>query len=366
VEKAKINARQLFFLILLFELGTAIVIPLGIEAKQDAWLAILTGMAGGLLLFLVYHRLYQFYPDIPLTSYVQKIIGRFVGKLIALIYIIYFLYIAARDLRDFGELLLTFAYPETPLFLLNTIMIFTVGYAVYKGIEVLARTGELFFVLIYLLAVSGFVLIVVTGLIDLNKLKPVLEEGFQRVIKETLTQTLYVPFGEVVVFTMLLPYLNKPAKAKFVGVSAMALSGFNLALTMAVNIAVLGADVCSRSPFPLLTTIQRIEVADFLERLDVYFMIALVIGSFFKVAVFFYAAVVGIADLFRVQEHTKLVYPLVLVTLLLSMAIASNFSEHIKEGLEIVPIYLHVPLQVIVPIFLLIIAFIKNKLIRTS
>jgi spore germination protein KB len=239
-------------------------------------------------------------------------------------------------------------------------MMFTVGYAVYKGIEVIARTGELFFVLLYLLAISGFILIVITGLIDLNKLRPVLEEGFQRVINGALTQTLYVPFGEVVVFTMILPYLNNPSKAKYIGLSAMAVSGVNLALTMAINVAVLGADVSSRSPFPLLTTIQLIEVAEFLERLEVYFMIALVIGSFFKVAVFFYAAVVGTADLFRVQEHTKLVYPLGLVTLLLSIAIASNFTEHIKEGLEIVTIYLHIPLQVIIPVFLLVIAFIKN------
>ncbi len=36
MEKAKISAYQLFTLILLFEFGSALVLPLASEAKQDA------------------------------------------------------------------------------------------------------------------------------------------------------------------------------------------------------------------------------------------------------------------------------------------------------------------------------------------
>jgi spore germination protein KB len=361
MEQVKINAWQLFVLVLLFEHGSAMVIPIGVDAKQDVWLAILLGLAFGLLLFLVYYRLYIYYPEMPLTGYVQEITGPWIGKLLSLIYVTYFLYIASRVLRDFGELLLTSAYPETPLFILNTIMMLTVMYAVYKGIEVLARTGELFLILLYLLAVSGFVLLVATGLIEIHRLQPVLEEGWKRVIKAVFTQTLYVPFGEMIVFTMLLPYMNNPKKTKLAAMTAMTLTGINLALTMAVNVAVLGADAVSRSNFPLLNTIREIQVANFLERLDVFFMLALIIGGFFKVYVFFYAAVVGTAQLFRVEAHQRLVYPLGAAVLLLSIATASNFLEHINEGLNIVTVYIHMPLQVIVPLCLLVIAAIRHR-----
>lgn len=165
MEPVKINARQLFVLIVLFEHGSAIVIPLGVGAKQDVWLAILLGLIFGLLLFFVYYHLYRYYPDAPLTAYAQYIAGPWIGNVLAFIYIVYFLYIASRVLRDFGELLLTFAYPETPLFILNAIMMLAVMYGVYKGIEVVARTGELFLTFLYLLAVSGFILIISTGLV---------------------------------------------------------------------------------------------------------------------------------------------------------------------------------------------------------
>jgi spore germination protein KB len=361
MERAKIDARQLLVLIVLFEHGSAIVIPLGVGAKQDVWLAILLGLTFGLLLFFVYYRLYCYYPNAPLTTYVQDITGPWIGKVLAFVYIVYFLYIASRVLRDFGELLLTFAYPETPLFILNAIMILTVMYGVYKGIEVIARTGGLFLTLLYLLAVSGFILVISAGLVDIHRLQPVLEKGWQRVLKVVFTETLYVPFGEMIVFTMLFPYMNNPEKMKQAAITGMVLSGLNLAIIMMINVAVLGADVVARSAFPLLDTIRRIRVANFLERLDVLFMIALIIGGFFKISVFFYAAVIGTANLFRIQNYRRLVYPLGLMVLLLSIAIASNYPEHITEGLKIVTLYMHIPLQIIVPLCLLLIGAIRHR-----
>jgi spore germination protein KB len=360
LEKAKISAYQLFVLIVLFELGSAMLVPLASEAKQDAWLAILIGMAGGFCLFLVYYGLYSYYPDIPPTEYVQKIMGSVLGKIVAFFYVLYFLYLSARVLRDFGEMLLTAFYPATPVFVINTVMMLLVVYTVRKGIEVLARTGELLFVFIVLLGISGFLLLSSSGIMQISNLEPVLEYGITPVIKTALTQNLYFPFGEVVVFAMILPYLNRPEKAKRTGLLALGFSGIILALLTLVNISVLGVDLVSRSPFPFLATIQTIEVADFLERLDVTFMIATVLGGFFKISVFFYVAVAGTANLFNIKESARLAYPMGVVLLLLSIMIASNFLEHVQEGLQGVPLRVHLPFQVIIPVFLLIIAFFKN------
>lgn len=361
MEKAKISAYQLFILIVLFELGSALLVPIAIEAKQDAWLAILIGMVGGFGLYLVYHGLYSYYPDIPPTEYLQKIMGSFLGKILAFIYVLYFIYLSARVLRDFGEMLITSFYWDTPLFILNTLMALLVIYTVRKGIEVLARTSELLFVLILLLGISVLFLIIVSGIIQISNLTPVLEEGIRPVLKTTFTQTIYFPFGEVIIFTMILPYLNRPEKVRRIGLLAIGCSGLILASAMAINVSVLGVNNITRSPFPLLSTIQTIEVAGFLERLDVYFILITVIGVFFKMCVFFYASIVGTANLFKVKESARLAFPLGLAILILSITIASNYSEHIKEGLHVITLYLHLPLQVIIPSLLLLIAFIKNQ-----
>ncbi|WP_129709876.1 GerAB/ArcD/ProY family transporter [Priestia megaterium] len=361
MEKAKISASQLFILMVFFELGSALLVPLAIRAKQEAWLAILLGMLGSFVLFLVYHKLYTYYPDLLPTEYMQKILGKVMGTVLAFVYILYFMYDASRVLRDFGEMLLTFAYPDTPLFIANALLILVIIYATRKGIEVIARSGELLFIFMYVLAVIGFILIVSSGLIDVTNLKPVLEKGMLPPLKVALSETLYFPFTEAIVFTMILPYLNNPKKAKVTMLCATGLSGMNLIITMLINISVLGVDLTARSQFPLLSTVQTIQVADFLERLDVFFMLAMVIGIFFKVCVLFYAAVIGTANLFKIKSPSRLSYPLGLVILFLSITIASNFQEHLHEGLYVAKFVLHIPLFIIIPSLLLLVAFLKNR-----
>ncbi|OUZ39122.1 spore gernimation protein KB [Solibacillus kalamii] len=361
LEKAKISTYQLFVLIFLLEIGSAILVPLAIEAKQDAWLAVLIGLAGGCCLFWIYHSLYSYYPEIPLTEYIQQILGSFLGKVLAFFYVLYFMYIAARVLRDFGEMLIIVFYPQTPLFIMNVLMVLVVVYTISKGIEVIARTGELLFIIMMLIGISGTVLIIISGIIEISNLEPMLEEGIKPVIKTAFTQTLFFPFGEVIVFAMVLPYLNQKSKAMKTGLLGLGLSGLIIALIMAMNISVLGVNLISRSHFPLLSTIQTIEFAGFLQRLDITFMLSTVIGGFFKISMYFYASMVGTANLFNIKNSAQLAYPLGLLLLVLSITIASNFSEHVYEGLQIVPLYVHLPFQVIIPVLLLIIAFFKNR-----
>ncbi|MFJ8235488.1 endospore germination permease [Ureibacillus sp. NPDC094379] len=361
MEKAKISAYQLLVLIFLFEIGSAILVPLASEAKQDAWLAVLIGLAGGCCLFWIYHSLYSYYPDIPLTDYIQIILGSVLGKVLAFFYVLYFMYNAARVLRDFGEMLVIVFYPETPLFVMNVLMVLVVVYTIRKGIEVIARTGELLFIIMMLIGISGIVLINSSGIIQISNLEPFLEKGLKPVVKTAFTQTLFFPFGEVIVFAMILPYLKQSSKAMKTGLLGLGLSGLIIALIMAMNISVLGVDLISRSLFPLLSTIQTIEFVGFLQRLDITFMLSTVFGGFFKISLYFYASLAGTANLFNIKDSAQLAYPLGFLLIVLSITIASNFSEHVYEGLQVVPLYLHLPFQVIIPGLLLIIAFFKNR-----
>ncbi|WP_160724140.1 GerAB/ArcD/ProY family transporter [Bacillus sp. USDA818B3_A] len=361
MKKIQINSYQLFILIVLFELGTAVLFNPGGSAKQDAWIANLIGLAFGLILFWVYYRLYRYYPELPLTSYIQKIFGKWLGSLIAFLYISYFLYQSSRILRDIGELLVTTIYTSTPLLVLNFFMIITIIYGISKGFEVIARVGELSFLVIYLLALLGFFAILLSKIIHFENLKPILENGWIPVLKTVLRQTINFPFGEMVVFTMLLPYINKQKNVLKVCLGGIILSGINLTITSVMNVAVLGAEVFVRSPFPLYNTIRKVELTEFLQRLDVFFILYLIIAGFFKLSLYYYVAVIGGADLFKMKNHSKLVLPLGILILLGSITIATNFAEHSKEGTVIVPYALHMPFQMIIPVVLLVIAYIKSK-----
>lgn len=63
--KIKIGLLQFFTLTLLFELGTALVVNLGMESGKDAWISILLGTLIGLIVFSGYTYLYRKFPELP-------------------------------------------------------------------------------------------------------------------------------------------------------------------------------------------------------------------------------------------------------------------------------------------------------------
>lgn len=119
VQNSRISPGQLFSLIILFDMGTALVVSLGIQAEKDAWIAVLLGTVGGIFLYYVYVSLYRLYPDLPLTGYMRAILGKWIGCSIGVLYILFFLYGAARDVRDGGDLLVSSVLDKTPLIVIK-------------------------------------------------------------------------------------------------------------------------------------------------------------------------------------------------------------------------------------------------------
>jgi spore germination protein KB len=361
VEKAKISGIQLFALMFMFELGTALVVNYGIEAKKDAWLAILLGMCVGITLFFVHYFLFRQYPNLPLTGYVRKIFGKYLGWVIGLFYILYFLYIAARNVRELGDLLLTSTMPKTPLLALLILFVLTICYVLYLGIEVLGRTAEIFIVILILLGFVGNFLVIISGNVDLQNLQPFLENGWKPIITAAFPVISFFPFGEMFVFTIILPYLNRPERVKNVWLSALILSGFVLSYTSALNIAVLSAEEMERSIFPLLLTIGKVNLFEFIQRLDAIVVFTMMITVFFKASIFMYGAVIGIVDLFKLKNHQQIVLPIGAVLIYFSMVIASNFSEQGEEG------YIHIQnlsitFSMIIPLLMMLVVMIRNVL----
>ncbi|MED1097975.1 MULTISPECIES: GerAB/ArcD/ProY family transporter [Bacillus] len=351
---------QLFCLIVLFDLGTALVVNLGASAKQDAWLAILLSAIPGVLLLLVYGSLHKLYPNLPLTGYAREIVGKWIGTLLGLIFIMDFFHLAARDLRDYGDLLSTTIFDKTPLFIIHVMMILTMIYILYLGIEVLGRMAEIYLVMMFFLGFLGIISVLLSGKINISHLFPVLEYGWKPVIITAFPYLFSFPWTEMLSFTLVFPYLNNSGSVKKVGISAILFSAIILSLTAILNISVLSVDGFTRSNFPLFETIRRVRLMEFIERLDPIVLLTLIIGNFFKVIIFFYATVICISDLFRIKNHKNLIFPIGIIILLASLTVSGSFSEHIKIGQKLLPPYIHVPVSAVVPLLLLIVALIRR------
>ncbi|UOY94207.1 spore germination protein [Ectobacillus sp. JY-23] len=362
MSKNKIDGLQLFCLIMLFELGSALLFDVGKDAGKQGWMTVLLGTVIGCILYFLYTSLYKYYPTLPLTSYAQKIMGKYIGWTIGVLYVLYFIYLSARVLRDFSSLLIITAYNQTPLFLIALFMIVSTTYLIMHGLKVMGRLATLCFAFTMTILITLILLEALTHLAHLNNLLPIVMYDWKPIMKSLFPTVVTVPFGEMVAFTMLLPFLKKSNQARKVGWLALLCSGIYLSFSSAWHVMILGEKSVQQLHFPILSSVSLIDIANFVTRLGAFVVTIIVILGFFKISVFFYCAVVGISDLLKVKNQKRVAVVIGLLILTISFTMASNFLEHLKIGFEFVPYYLHIPFQIIIPSLLLFVALIKKRL----
>lgn len=285
---------------------------------------------------------------------------------IGLLYIVYFHYIAARNVRDFGDLMVSSTLQKTPLLAVNLLLVLLICYVVHLGIEVLGRTVEVFIIILFMLGLVGNFVLLVSGNVDINNLRPILEHGWKPIVKTVFLETTFLPYGEMIVFAMLLPYLNRAELAKKVWLFALFSSGLILCWTSTMNIAVLGVDTADSATFPTLATISRVNLFEFIQRLDAIVVFTMLITVFFKASIFLYGGVIGIADLFHLKNHRQIILPSGLIIIYLSMEMASSFPEHLEIAYEVLRYFVHFPIMFIIPLCMLLVALIRNGMRKTA
>ncbi|WP_019394512.1 GerAB/ArcD/ProY family transporter [Priestia filamentosa] len=362
MERAKISVIQLFSLMFIFNMGTAVVISYGATAGKDAWLAILLAICGGVAIFFIHYYPFRQYPYLLFTEYIRKIFGEYLGWMLGLIYCLFFLYICGRNVREFGDLIISSTLAETPLLAINLTFILVICYVIHLGVEVLGRTAEVFIVILIVLGASGNFLVLVSGDVDFERIRPVLEHGWKPILSTTFPTLITFPFGEMLVFTMLLPYLNRPKLVKRVWLSAVILSSLILSWTVMLNICVLGLETMKRSTFPLLTAVGKVHLLEFIERMDVIVVFTLLITVFFKASVYLYGGVIGIANLFKVENYNHILLPIGIVVIFLSLVMSSSFSEQTEEG--VINQYVVLILFIMIPFMMVVVLMVRQYIKR--
>lgn len=355
----RISLWQFFILIVKFELGTTVIIGVGLKAKQDVWLAFIIALLAGSLIIWFYTMILKKSPNKNVFEIMDLAFGTFLSRLITFLYVIYFLYLTCVVLRDFSELITAVIFPNTPIEVIAISFTLVVIYILYLGPEVLGRVAEIFFpyTLSFLVLISLFEF--GSGAVKLNNLQPVLAEGIQPVLQAVFPGLITFPFGETIVFLVLMSHLPTLKHSAKVGIAGVVTAGLLLAFFYMMMVAVLGVDMANRSQFPLLYATRQISVANFIERLDAFVVFDILLGVFIKVSLFFYGCLKGIEHITK-QTYRNYTLSIGMVIPLLAILVAPNTIEHIEEGLRAMP-YLHIPFEFFLPILLFIVLIWKNR-----
>lgn len=322
-----ISKYQLFTLMFIFEVGSTTLFALGIDAKQDAWIVILVALMLGIFIMYIFTELQKAYPNKNFVEIMTSILGNKLGMTMAFLYVWQTIWSNSRNLREFGEMILLTSLSRTPLIVVIGFFMILSIFTLLKGIEVLVRVSEILTPLLLIFLVMVFILVYLSGEINFENLRPVLGNGLKPIIK-ALPNVAMFPFGELYIFLMYYQFVNEKEEIRKIGMTVVIAAGILLAITLIVDISVLGDKYAAIAAIPFWEVIRLINIGEIITNLDAIATMIIFYGGFFKMTVYMYGNVLIISDLLKNKNHKLILILYGLFLLYFSIAFEPSFAYH--------------------------------------
>ncbi|MDK2823179.1 MAG: spore germination protein [Clostridia bacterium] len=359
LEKGKISSIQAIMLMISMILPTAVLTVPAItvkSARQDAWFSIIIATMAGLLIAWMVVNLGLRFPEKTLFEYIEDILGKIPGKILGFLYIWWFLHMNALVIREYGVFLATAVMPDTPIIIFHIVVVAVAAYAVRNGLEVLSRANQLLIPTTVLLAL---VFILSIPNMKLSRVLPLFDAGLFPIVKGAVVPASWL--GEIVTFAMIIPYLSKPKEAYRVAFLSILLVSFFLTTSILEALLIFGPNLTGSWIFPTFNAVRMISVGNSLGRLEIIIVLAWVLGGFFKIGVFYYAAVLGSAQWLKLKNYQPLVLPVGIILVALSILIHDGIVDLLDFLKRVWPPYALIVFEAGIPLVLLIIAVVGRK-----
>lgn len=361
VQKEMISIHQFTVLIILITIGDAILVLPAIVteyAKQDAWLSTILALVFGLLIVYLFTVVGSLYPKLNLVQYSIKILGKWIGSIVSIFFLIFLFLSATAHVRELGDFITTQILIQTPIQVIHFMFIFLIIMGVRSGLEPLARTGELLFPIVFLFLIILFTLVLPN--VHFDWVRPILAGGIKPLLKGTLVATAF-PFMELVVFLMILPSINiqkKIRKGFFIGTI---IGGVVLILVVLLCIVVLGEAATSRNIYPTFTLARVIHIGQAIQRIEGLIALIWTITVFLKISLYIYAFHIGLVHLLKLDGYRMLTFPVGMILFASAILVAPNISYFINIIANYWPFY-DLTVAVFLPLILISVFTIRKKI----
>ncbi|MEO3944036.1 endospore germination permease [Gorillibacterium sp. CAU 1737] len=322
MNRGTLSTVQLMVMMYFTIVTTAIlVVPANTAAAAgtDMWFSPLWALPSGLLSFYAAYRTHCYFPGLTPVQYFPKIMGKFMGKLVGIPYLLILFFMCSLVAREYSEFITGPFLDQTPILVVTGTVMAVCAYAIYKGPVVLGRMSLLFifpFVGLLLLAV-----ILLYPVMEPRNALPMLEFGIMPSIRASyVAQGWLAEFAFVSNFLPMLPTNSKPLKP-MVGSILMVIITLIVVNTLSLFLfSVLNKEL----NFPFLVALRFISYANFFEHLEAAGMVIWVSTLIVKLSVFYYIVVTNVSDWFGMKDYRPLIVPLGGIVLVTSIFMVPN------------------------------------------
>ncbi|AIQ50519.1 GerAB/ArcD/ProY family transporter [Paenibacillus sp. FSL R7-0331] len=350
--KEIIPAGQSISIVILFIIGSSLFMGTSGESGNSSWIAIILAVLLTIPLMLIYARLHVLFPGKNLYDMLIAVFGGFIGRMFSCLYIWYTLHLGSLVLRNYGEFSKTVALTSTPMLAPMLIVGLLCIWVVNAGLEVVGRSAK--FLLLFTLAVIIVVQLLSIPKFEYQHMKPLLDSGWGPVMQDVAGSFTF-PFAEIVVFLGAFTVLPRKGSAARVLISGVTISGVIIIGVTVRNLLVLGPEILSSLYFPAYVAVSRINVGDFLTRIEGSSAIIFITSLFIKVSLCLYVTCQGIARVFKLESYRSVVLQTGLIMVCMADFIYKDITQMQYFAYHIYKIYA-LPFQVFIPLLLWITA----------
>lgn len=321
----QLSKSQLFWIIFISEIVLLTYFALGPslkQARQDIWISYLLAVSAAMFGTYLMIKLSLSYRSTTMVSFVQSIMGKWLGKLIALAYIGYWLLVTMIMLRGTVDFISTNLLYKTPIFVIVVLEIVIMLYFnLQGGITTIGRCSQVIGPLLF--AAAFLPLTLNNNHLDFNQLLPIYQEGSRPVISGALQVFCFV--GETSAIMMIVSFMKDEGKA--IGAIFQAI-GFGAIWGLLMSIAVLalfGVTNAADMYHPQFMFMKTISILDFIQNFDLLITFFLQFGIMIKLAYHLFVSSYGIAELLTIRNW-KISAWIMASLLLVTMMLTSKFN----------------------------------------
>lgn len=360
--KIKISNHQLFALAASFAIGDTVIASssrIAALAHQDAWIAAIITPIIGLPFIWLYFYLGKLYPGKTLIDMIKSAFGKWFGWIISAIFVVFICLLSAAQVISYiGNFIQSEYMTETPLYALNLLLAIALVVGLLYGIEAIARSSEVFVVLVIVLMMLAIIFNLKN--IHIENLTPVFEKGIAPALKGTLFSSSFLTWPFIILLMVYPSSTDNNKKTRnslFLGYLLGAVVNFVCTI---MAIMVLGSTITSMSLYPTYLMAKEISVG-IITRIEGVVSFSWILTEFVRTILYFYAGTMGLCQLFKIKNHKRLVLPIGLLILVFSGVVYPTAAYQTKWDTTTWVVSI-VAFGVILPILMLIATKIKRRI----
>ncbi len=365
MNKETITSRQAVLLLTIFRITLVISYTpaLGLPpANQDVWIAVILSFVYSLILRVPILYLANRFNNLTMMEYTEIIMGKFIGKLIIIIYGIYFMAYAIFTLIIQSQFVGVAILSRSPYWIMIILVTVLSIYICLKGLIILYWIAEL----IIPATLFAIISLIVLGLknVDFNLLLPILSDSTFLEINRGAIMLSFI-LTDILILVMSVPFLQNKKDINKIFIKSSFYPIIVVAIVIIVTQGALGVEQAKHSNYPFLIYTRLINYNSVFERIDLIFVISWLSANIGRVIFYMYLSFMAFKHILRPKNHNILIYIINILVSIISLYLLNKGSKIMSKGLlNTILMYISIIFVTLIPFVAMIVYFFRRKSIN--